>query len=131
MIQNAYLRKGRFCLKKLVRQAGYFLAAGVIGAAAFIATIFLQPPNWKLTAAVALVITVVTIFLFGKVKKDISTARRIIENQILHIQPAVFQDLGEENATDLISGESSRCSFPASVFFLTPKSLSSIRRVSG
>ncbi len=118
-------------MKKLVRQAGYFLAAGVIGAAAFIATIFLQPPNWKLTAAVALVITVVTIFLFGKVKKDISTARRIIENQILHIQPAVFQDLGEENATDLISGESSRCSFPASVFFLTPKSLSSIRRVSG
>lgn len=105
MIQNAKLRKGEFCLKKLVWHARYFLMAGVLGAVTFIVTIFLKPSNWKLTAAFALVITLITVLLFVKAKKDISSARLIIENQILHIQPAVFQDLGEEKATDLLSGE--------------------------
>lgn len=94
-------------MKKLVRHAHYFFAAGILEALAFIVTIFLQPPNWKLTAAVVLVITLVTVFLLGKVEIDISTARLIIENQILHIQPAVIQNLKEEEKTaDLLPGES-------------------------
>lgn len=92
-------------MNKLIRRAGFYLAATVLGACAFTAILILQVLDWKIPAAVVLTATLVMAFLFGKAMKDIVTARLVIENQILQIQPAVFQEqTGEE--TSLLPGES-------------------------
>ena len=66
----------------------------------------LKPPNWKLFTFLVLACTLITIVLFGKVRNKIRTASLIIENQILHIQPAIFQVIEEGRVTESFQDES-------------------------
>jgi len=65
------------------------LAASIFCAIAFAAALILQPPSWKLYAGVALTAGLIAAFLFFTMRKKLTAARLIVENQILHIQPAV------------------------------------------
>jgi len=76
-------------LKKIARYARCLLAASIFCAIAFAAALILQPPSWKLYAGVALTAGLIAAFLFFTMRKKLTAARLIVENQILHIQPAV------------------------------------------
>lgn len=52
----------------------------------------LQSPDWKVYAIVSLATGVITAFLFFSANQKLMAARLIIENQILHIQPAVLRE---------------------------------------
>ena len=78
-------------MKKIVWYAKYSLTAAIFCAVAFAATLILQPPNWKPYAVVALTVGLITAFLFFTMSQRLKAARLIIENQILHIQPAVLR----------------------------------------
>jgi hypothetical protein len=82
-------------LKKLALRASCFFVATALETVALAITIFLQPPNWRVFAAISLSAVVITGFLFVKTKMGIKAAQLIIENQILHIQPAIFMDTNE------------------------------------
>lgn len=76
-------------MKKIVWYAKYSLTASIFCAIAFAAALILQPPSWKLYAGVALTAGLIAAFLFFTMRKKLTAARLIVENQILHIQPAV------------------------------------------
>ncbi len=76
-------------MKKIARYARCLLAASIFCAIAFAAALILQPPSWKLYAGVALTAGLIAAFLFFTMRKKLTAARLIVENQILHIQPAV------------------------------------------
>lgn len=79
-------------MKKIAWYARCFLAASIFCAAAFAVALILKPPNWKPYAVVALITGLVAALLFFTVSKKLAAARLIVENQILHIQPAVFRE---------------------------------------
>ena len=79
-------------MKKIARYSRCSLAASIFCAAAFAAALILQPPNWKLYAVLAVAAGLVAALLFFTVRKKLAAARLIVENQILHIQPAVFRE---------------------------------------
>ncbi len=76
-------------MKKIAWYARYFMATSIFCAVAFTLALILQPTNWKPYAVVALTVGLITTFLFFTVRKKLTAARLIVENQILHIQPAV------------------------------------------
>ena len=76
-------------MKKIARYARCLLAASIFCAIAFAAALILQPPSWKLYAGVALTAGLIAAFLFFTMRKKLTAARLIVENQVLHIQPAV------------------------------------------
>lgn len=82
-------------MKKLIRQAHCLLTMAVLGSMVFTALIFLKPSDWKALAFLSLAIVLVILLLLGKSKQNIRTAQLIIENQIMHIQPAIFKDQGD------------------------------------
>lgn len=92
-------------MKKLAWHSHCFLTVFVTGAVFSVTLLALQPPNWKLLATAILATTLATAFLFGRTRKSIKTAQLIIENQILHIQPAVFQNQIREKKAILPSNE--------------------------
>ncbi len=79
-------------MKKIVRYARCFMAASIFCAAAFAAALILQPPNWKPYTVVALSAGLIATFLFFTMNQRLTAARLIVENQILHIQPAVLRE---------------------------------------
>lgn len=72
-----------------------FFVVTVLETTAFVTSIFLKLPNWKVFAAMSLTTVIITGFLFVKAKANVQAAQLIIENQILHIQPAIFIDQDE------------------------------------
>ena len=56
------------------------------------AALIQQPPNWKPYAVVTLLAGLIATFLFFTVRKKLTAAQLIVENQILHIQPAVLRE---------------------------------------
>jgi hypothetical protein len=79
-------------LKKIAWYARSFLAASIFCAVAFAAVLILQPANWKPYAAMALSAGLIAAFLFFTMNQRLTAARLIVENQILHIQPAVLRE---------------------------------------
>lgn len=79
-------------MKKIIRYSRCFLAASIFCTAALATALILQPPNWKPYAVVALSAGLITVFLFFTMNQRLTAARLIVENQILHIQPAVLRD---------------------------------------
>ena len=79
-------------MKKIAWYARRFMAASIFCAVAFAAALILQPPNWKPYAVVALSAGLIAIFLFFTMNQRLTAARLIVENQILHIQPAVLRE---------------------------------------
>lgn len=89
-------------MKKIARYARCLLAASIFCAIAFAAALILQPPNWKPYAVVGLSAGLIAAFLFFITNQRLKAARLIIENQILHIQPAVLRkrDSMKENEAE-------------------------------
>ena len=89
-------------MKKIVWYAKYSLTAAIFCAVAFMAALILQPPNWKPYAVVGLSAGLIAAFLFFITNQRLKAARLIIENQILHIQPAVLRkrDSMKENEAE-------------------------------
>ena len=79
-------------MKKITRYARCLLAASIFCAVAFAAVLILQPANWKPYAAMALSAGLIAAFLFFTMNQRLTAARLIVENQILHIQPAVLRE---------------------------------------
>lgn len=79
-------------MKKIAWYARCLLVTSIFCGAAFTTALTLQPPKWKVYAVVVLAAGFITTFLFGAVSKKLKAARLIIENQILHIQPAVLRE---------------------------------------
>ena len=76
-------------MKKIARYARYFMSASIFCAIAFAVALILQPPNWTPYAVVALMAGLIAAFLLFTMRKKLADAQLIVENQILHIQPAV------------------------------------------
>lgn len=92
-------------MKKIVRYMRCFMAASIFCAGAFAAALILQPTNWKPNAVVALSAGLIAAFFFFTVRKKLTAARLIVENQILHIQPAVQRVRNSMNESEVESCE--------------------------
>lgn len=92
-------------MKKIGWYARCFLAATIFCAAAFGLALILQPTHWKLYAALALSAGLIAASLFFSVNKKLTAARLIVENQILHIQPAVFRERDSSKESEIRSCE--------------------------
>ena len=92
-------------MKKIAWYARSFLAASIFCAAAFAAVITLQPTNWKPYAAMVLSAGLLAAFLFFTMNQRLTAARLIVENQILHIQPAVERVRGSMKESEAESCE--------------------------
>ena len=79
-------------MKKIALYARCFLAASIFCVVAFAVALILRPPHWKPYAVIALSAGLMAVFLFFTVSKKLTAARLIVENQILHIQPAVLRE---------------------------------------
>lgn len=97
--------KGGYNLKKIAWYARCFLAASIFCATAFAAALILQPPNWKLYAVMALPAGLIVSFLFFTMNQRLTAARLIVENQILHIQPAVLRERDSRKESEAESCE--------------------------
>ena len=82
-----------------------FLAASIFCVAAFAATLILQPTTWKPYAVMALSGGTIATFLFFYMNQRLTAARLIMENQILHIQPAVQRVRGSMKESEVESCE--------------------------
>lgn len=83
-------------MNKLTRRVYFCLAAAAFGTVSSIAMMILRPPCWKLSALIALSFTLTAAFIFIKAKKSAAAARLIVDNQIIHIKPAVIKEKSEE-----------------------------------
>ena len=92
-------------MKKIAWYARSFLAASIFCAVAFAAVLILQPANWKPYAAMALSAGLIAAFLFFTMNQRLTAARLIVENQILHIQPAVLRERDSVKESDVESCE--------------------------
>lgn len=95
------LLRGGIHLKKIAWYARCFLTSSFFCATAFAAVIIMQPPNWELYAVLTLAAGLMTVFLFFTMSKKLKDARLIVENQILHIQPAVFREPGNRKESGI------------------------------
>ena len=77
-------------MKKLVRRARCALAAAALCAAAAVLSLALRPPGWRLCAAAALGAGLLAALALSATSGELKTARLIVENQIVRIQPAVL-----------------------------------------
>ncbi len=92
-------------MKKIIRYSRCFLAASIFCTAALAATLILQPTNWKPYAVVALSAGLIAAFLFFTMNQRLIAARLIVENQILHIQPAVLRERDSMKESEAASCE--------------------------
>lgn len=84
-------------MNKLLRRTRYYLATLILCTATFTAGIILRPPSWEPYTIIVLAIGIAVLLLYVKVSQRLKAARLIVENQILHIQPAMIQDhIGEK-----------------------------------
>jgi len=78
-------------MKKLALHARICLAAVVLCSAALAGTLILRPPKWAVYTPMILAAGLATLFLcYIPVRKKLISAQLIVENAILHIQPAVL-----------------------------------------
>lgn len=101
MKKTRCLLRGGIHLNKIAWYARCFLTSSIFCAAAFAAVIIMQPPNWKPYAILSLAAGLMTAFLFFTMSKKLKDARLIVENQILHIQPAVFREPSNRNESGI------------------------------
>lgn len=92
-------------MKKIAWYARCFLAASIFCAAAFAAMLILQPPHWKPYAVMALSAGLIAAFFFFAMNQRLTAARLIVENQILHIQPAVLRERDSTKESEAASCE--------------------------
>jgi len=88
-------------LKKITWYAQLILAGSILSAAVFAAVIILQPSHWKPFAILAFVTGLIAAIVFFILSKKLKAAQLIVENQILHIQPAVIRDLGNREKSGI------------------------------
>lgn len=88
-------------MKKSTWYTRFFLAVSILCGGALAITLILQPPNWKPLTIIVLAVGLINSFFFGVASKRMKAMRLIVENQILHIQPAVLreEDSGKEDET--------------------------------
>jgi hypothetical protein len=92
-------------LKKIAWYTRCFLAASIFCAVAFAAALILQPTHWKPYAVMALSAGPIAAFLFFTTNQRLTAARLIVENQILHIQPAVLRERDSRKESEAASCE--------------------------
>ena len=92
-------------MKKVAWCAQCFLIASIFCAVAFAAVLILQPPHWKPYAVMALSAGLIAAFLFFTMNQRLTAARLIVENQILHIQPAVLRERDSTKESEAASCE--------------------------
>ena len=92
-------------MKKIAWYARCLLAASIFCAVAFAAALILQPPHWKPYAGMTLSAGLIAAFLFFIMNQRLTAARLIVENQILHIQPAVLRERDSMEESEAASCE--------------------------
>ena len=92
-------------MKKIALYVRCFLAASIFCAVAFAAVLILQPPHWKPYAVMALSAGLIAAVLFFIMNQRLTAARLIVENQILHIQPAVLRERDSTKESEAASCE--------------------------
>jgi hypothetical protein len=88
-------------LKKLTQQAHFLLTAAILTAALSVMLYLLRVPVLKGFLPVFLSAALVFTVFYERALKTIADARLIVENQILHIQPAVIFEQTPEKAGQL------------------------------
>jgi len=83
-------------LKKLVLYARGSLAAVVVCGAALAVVLTQQPLNWAAYALMILAAGLAALFNYVPARKKLISAQLILDNTILHIEPAVLCGRGEE-----------------------------------
>lgn len=92
-------------MKRIVWHTRCSLTAAIFCTVAFAAVLILRSTYWKPYAVAALAAGLIAAFLFFTVNKKLTAARLIVENQILHIQPAVQRVRGSMKASEAESCE--------------------------
>ncbi|MDD3261940.1 MAG: hypothetical protein AAGU32_03370 [Bacillota bacterium] len=92
-------------MKKIAWYARCLLAASIFCAVAFAAAFILQPLHWKPYAVMTLSAGLIAAFLFFIMNQRLTAARLIVENQILHIQPAVLRERDSMEESEAASCE--------------------------
>ena len=95
-IKISQTERGGIVLKKMSWYAQCILAASLFCAAIFVTVMILQPPHWNFYAILAFTAGLIGTVIFFTLSKKLKDAQLIIENQILHIQPAVLRDPGKK-----------------------------------
>ncbi len=93
-------------MKKIMRYSRCLLSASIFCVIAFVTALILKPPNWKLYVILFLASGAITISLFIKMTQMLLAARLIVENRILHIQPAVLSERDSMKENEVQSCES-------------------------
>ena len=76
-------------MKKLVLQKWIFLSAAILCAMGFAAALIFHPANWAIFAPLSLAAGSAAAVLFANLRKKLIETEVIVENAIIHIQPAV------------------------------------------
>lgn len=92
-------------MKKLTQQAHFFLTAAIVAAALSVMMYFLRVPVLKGFLPVFLSAALFFTVFYERALKTIADARLIVENQILHIQPAVIFEQTAEKKAGQLTGE--------------------------
>ncbi len=119
---------------KAIRQRNDLLAAftglGIlISVLIFVSVVFMPEIKARMLLPVTVAASGCVAGLWIREYGRFKTARLIVENQILHIRPAVISDSAGD-ASDLEGKKTSRCTFPTSAFCWAQKSSNSTRKVS-
>ena len=92
-------------MKKIAWYTRCFLGSCVACAFTFAAELIWQPSHWKRYVIALFAAGLVVAFLFITLRKKLAYARLIVENQILHIQPAVFCDWDGRKEIEILPSE--------------------------
>ena len=88
-------------MKKLVLHARVSLAAVVVCAAALTVALIQRPTNWTAYALMILAAELAALFRYVPARKKLISAQLIVENAILHIEPAVLHGRNKEAEENL------------------------------
>ena len=77
-------------MKRLIREARIFLAASGTGIGILCIVLFFKIPNRNILLYVIVPANLVLGIIYIRIRKKISDAKLIIENQIIHIKPAII-----------------------------------------
>ncbi len=86
-------------MKNITLYTRLFFVVSILCTAVFVIALILQPPNWKAFGSIALATGFINAILFRVVSKNMKATQLIVENQILHIQPAVLRK-GDSRETE-------------------------------
>ena len=83
-------------MKKLLLHARGSKAAVVVSAAALAGVLIQRPPDWAAYALVISAAGLAALYLYIPARKKLLSAQLIVENTILHIEPAVLHGRDEK-----------------------------------